>query len=1289
MRLYAIFLVSILCLHTMQPTIGYAEEEGATSSGATVLPDVLPKNSSSINSIIGSGSTLIDNEIYDQQSSSNTGSILEQFVEDLPEVLPISPLSIRISELAWMGSDVSSADEWVELTAVPAMTGAVQTESVNLVGWSLRIQKEGGETVIAAIDRDVFIHSGSYVVITNSAAATSRLRLEPTFISTGMTLPNTKLLLRLLNPDGIVVDEVDDYVGTPFAGSNPSAASGLPKATMERLDIRQLGTVKTNWRTAITQRGFDALSTILGTPGYLNGTVEPPDTISSPEVEHIQAFSLSGALRIRWSQPLATDAVKVRVTVDTGVYELPATATGITLFSTASHAVTLQTVDSAFNWSQGVQQPVIPLESLFISEILSDPQENNEEWIEIGNRSTEPIDLSGFTLQSSTRRFTFPQGTQIGPATYQAYPISQTGLQLPNAGGEVTLSFQGYIIDQILYTELPDGVSTGKREDFSQGVFCVPTPGSENRVQMPSITVSGIHATEPNPSSINIALTAGTGSLAGASCVVDFGDGFQSESCNPPSHRMNKSGHLVINSIVKDYCGNTITHSQPVHILPGAAVNTPLETLTKQQCPLTETGGILLTEFVAAPHIGDEWIELFNPSDKERNLCGWSLDDAVGGSNPYVLSSQSIGPYEYLVIPSSESKIALNNSADTVRLMGPNGRGGTGVVMQIPFQDATHDTSMAVRTDGVWLETIFPTPGTINRFVEPDTTPGSSPILLSAALPNPVGLDEWGEWIEITNTTNRPQWLKGWRVLDGQGNHVLLDGYVLRKYERFQLPLYRTGFSLRNTTGDIRLIDTEGRIRSVLAWQSAEEGHVVREQQKECVTEEWENVVVESSTRLRVRTASGNTLTVAMPGVEDPTVISHDFYSYKIIIENYISALIKNKKIVFKNCTNGHVQSWIVDGADLSILLLQEGFAMVDPLDTSFRHDVFLVYEREAQKERRGVWAKEQAAAYAHSWKEHRIQDAIAQRDGVTVHVSPQGGLLGTGSVITVTTNVPTELWVQRGTGAYRRFDGSIFVDDDADVSFLAMYSYKTFTGSLVRTTVSSHSYAVQRSAYPDCVRIQEVYPSPKKGEHEWVELRNSCSEDISLLGWTIDDTREGGSKPFRLEQRYVLPTNSLGVLSGAFLPIALNNSGDEVFLLSPDGQVQDSIVFTSIPKGFAVAVMAGDLLCSTQEETPSMSNKCVQKVSTKNTTKSGRKSATKQRIGLRTLYGEILFNSLFMITKNDQHKYFIEGLNTKIEFKNRTWNMYSIIAGFFFIIGSLCVIVAAIAYGRRYRLFQ
>jgi hypothetical protein len=126
-------------------------------------------------------------------------------------------------------------------------------------------------------------------------------------------------------------------------------------------------------------------------------------------------------------------------------------------------------------------------------------------------------------------------------------------------------------------------------------------------------------------------------------------------------------------------------------------------------------------------------IELYNLGPSPVYLRGWMLDDIPeGGSRPYTLPGVTISPGGYAVFFRSRTRIALNDSGDSVRLLAPNGK----VIDKIQYLTIrASNLSYGRLPDGSGhLEYgLWPTPGNHNEIFEeatPDPTIESAfPIL--------------------------------------------------------------------------------------------------------------------------------------------------------------------------------------------------------------------------------------------------------------------------------------------------------------------------------------------------------------------------------------------------------------------------------------------------------------------------------------------------------------------------------------------------------------------------------
>jgi len=101
--------------------------------------------------------------------------------------------------------------------------------------------------------------------------------------------------------------------------------------------------------------------------------------------------------------------------------------------------------------------------------------------------------------------------------------------------------------------------------------------------------------------------------------------------------------------------------------------------------PMWIKGKIVINEVLIRPHFdwegkggvdpGDEFIELLNLGPLPVFLKGWILDDvAQGGSSPYTLPGISLRPGSYVALFRNQTRLALNDGGDSVRLITPDGQ---------------------------------------------------------------------------------------------------------------------------------------------------------------------------------------------------------------------------------------------------------------------------------------------------------------------------------------------------------------------------------------------------------------------------------------------------------------------------------------------------------------------------------------------------------------------------------------------------------------------------------------
>ena len=97
--------------------------------------------------------------------------------------------------------------------------------------------------------------------------------------------------------------------------------------------------------------------------------------------------------------------------------------------------------------------------------------------------------------------------------------------------------------------------------------------------------------------------------------------------------------------------------------------------------------------------------------------------------------------------------------------------------------------------------------------------------------------------------------------------------------------------------------------------------------------------------------------------------------------------------------------------------------------------------------------------------------------------------------------------------------------------------------------------------SYSDGIVINEVLPSPEgpDADNEWIEFLNQNDFAVDLSGWKISDT-EGKTKIYVFPEKTNIKANSFLLLSRTESKVTLNNNGDGIQLIQPDGNIIDNV---------------------------------------------------------------------------------------------------------------------------------
>ncbi|MDD5055754.1 MAG: lamin tail domain-containing protein [Candidatus Peribacteraceae bacterium] len=210
---------------------------------------------------------------------------------------------------------------------------------------------------------------------------------------------------------------------------------------------------------------------------------------------------------------------------------------------------------------------------------------------------------------------------------------------------------------------------------------------------------------------VNFEAIALSGSLTGLTCRWSCTDGFSSDSCNPSPHAFMNTGITVVNLTVVNHCGNTLLQSLNVEVIPTSS-SSPAS--SPNAAVAYDGSRIIIAGVMPNPtgaDSGREWMELLNGEDRTVSLAGYELVLGETKQQRYRLTG-SLQERGVLRIWNSEIKFKLKNTAETLRLIAPNGDVLSTVTWESPEEERVY---FPTEIRGVTVR------GTVVRVIDGDT----------------------------------------------------------------------------------------------------------------------------------------------------------------------------------------------------------------------------------------------------------------------------------------------------------------------------------------------------------------------------------------------------------------------------------------------------------------------------------------------------------------------------------------------------------------------------------------
>ena len=393
---------------------------------------------------------------------------------------------VIFSEIAWAGSSVSSADEWIELRNT-------SEQDININGWQITSLNSAKQEEIM-LTLNGAISANSYFLISNNSAeymfsnGQSVLNVKPEYINTQVSLSNEHFQLKLYN--GIYgSSELIDSAGN---GNVPPAGGVNFHQSMSRIIPVAIGSQASSWYSSNQRSNLDLQATDFSTPQgankaqpYLNGSCArsliPKQKLSqvdcSGEIYDYNGEAVTGSINNQGLNSQLSGAANKwqwQGNINPGINDK------IILIITAQNSSGLSKELSLNIQSYSYSNKVI------INEVYPSPSSSsNDEWIELFNEGTESVDLYLWqlddTIGSGSKAYIFPPGSIIEPNNYLAIDKLHSKISFNNSGDEANLiDPENTIINSTSYNNIDNDYSFARLNDRSFGKTSITTKGRAN-----------------------------------------------------------------------------------------------------------------------------------------------------------------------------------------------------------------------------------------------------------------------------------------------------------------------------------------------------------------------------------------------------------------------------------------------------------------------------------------------------------------------------------------------------------------------------------------------------------------------------------------------------------------------------------------------------------------------------------------------------------------------------------------------------------------------------------------
>jgi DNA/RNA endonuclease YhcR with UshA esterase domain len=659
------------------------------------------------------------------------------------------------------------------------------SQEIDLTGWILAASD--GQPEISLIGK--IAGQGYFLLERTSDNTISDLAADQ--IYTG-ALSNSGEKLELKNSNGELVDSVDCSAGW-FAGDNAT------KASMEKKRPAEKGG-QDNWAS---NNG-----NIINNKDANNNSL-----MATPKAENSVYESSSG-------QPI----------------EPPASGQGQTGSSVPPDAIIKN--NTSFK-----------LGDIIINELVADPGDGEEEWIELWNGAGAEINLTGWTIEEGSGSKTKLDG-KIGAGGQEKYKIiSKPKGNLNNAGDIIILRDpQGVLIDKVAYGDWNDGQPEDNAPAASDPASLARKFDGYNTYNNGNDFIKTLTPTK------------------GAANIITTAD---EEAANTGEKNYEYSGDIIINEIFPNPEGLD-TNNEFIEIFNkgGKDVNLLGWVLENENGKkfIISTSTVIKAKNYFVVYRKESKIILNNANDsvklyeplkekykekikykaakenfsfsRENSSDSWQWTEIITAGAENKIKTENHPPVADFYCPEKlltgmpfifDASDAVDEDDDSLKFKWDFGD-GIKSDLETPEHTYLKQGNFTVKlsiSDGrteTKKERIIKVVGFADEEIEAITEENKNTIIINEILPSPVGADEEGEWIEFFNLGNKEVNLNSWQVENGAKSYIFKKNKSLKPGGYYVLKRPESGLALKNSGGYLALFDGAANLLAELNYPSAKEG---------------------------------------------------------------------------------------------------------------------------------------------------------------------------------------------------------------------------------------------------------------------------------------------------------------------------------------------------------------------------------------------------------------------------------------------------------------------------------